>query len=316
MAALPIIIDCDPGQDDAINLFLAFASPAQLDVRGVTTVAGNAPLSLTHRNARLLCELAGRDDLSVYAGCPGPMVVTPMHAGHVHGESGIDGLPIYEPRMPVQGQHAVNFIIETCLAAVAAPITLVATGPLTNVATALVMEPGIVHGIARVVLMGGAMREAGNITPSAEFNMRADPHAADIVMRSGLDIVAFGLDVTHQVLTTQTRLGQILALDNPVAEAAHGMLAFFNRYDSAKYGSDGAPLHDACTVAYLLKPELFVTRRCSIQVETCSPMSLGHTAVDFWGVTAADCNVEWAHAVDADALFELVLEKLSCFTRR
>jgi purine nucleosidase len=313
MSRTKIIIDCDPGQDDALNLFLAFASPERFDVLGITTVAGNAPLSLTSRNARLLCELVGRGDVAVFQGCENPIVVPPSHAHHVHGESGIDGLVIREPQMPLQSQHAANFIVEACRAHRDRPVTMVATGPLTNLATALVLDPRIKQGIERIVIMGGAMREGGNITPSAEFNMWFDPHAADIVLRCGLPIVAFGLDVTHQVLVTQSRLRRIAALNNRVAQSAYDMLSFFNRYDSNKYGTDGAPLHDACTIAYLLRPELFQLKLCNVTVECGSPLSRGHTAVDFWHVTEGPRNVNWAYGVDAEALFDLLYERLSFF---
>jgi purine nucleosidase len=315
MDSMRIIIDCDPGQDDAINLFLAFASPERFDVLGVTTVAGNAPVSLSSRNARLLCELVGREDVAVFQGCENPILVPPLHANHVHGESGIDGLIIREPKMPLRSQHAVNFIVDTCLEHRDQPITVVATGPLTNLATALIMQPQIKRGIEQIVHMGGAMREGGNITPSAEFNMRVDPHAADIVLRCGLPIVAMGLDVTHQALVTQERLRCIVALSNPVAQAAHDMLSFFNRYDSNKYGTDGAPLHDACTIAYLLQPDLFQLKLCNVSVECGSLLTRGHTAVDFWHVGEGPRNVNWAYGVEADALFDLIFDRLSFFSK-
>lgn len=314
MTARQVIIDCDPGQDDALNLFLAFASPEAIEILGITTVAGNVPLALTERNARLLCELAGREDVPVFAGCARPILVEPRSAQHVHGESGIDGLPICEPRMKLQAQHGVDFIIETLMAAADRSITLVPTGPLTNIGMALIKEPRIAGKIERIVLMGGAMREGGNITPSAEFNIWVDPHAADVVFRCGRPIVAHGLDVSHQVLVTQAVLARIKALNNPVARASHDMLSFFNRFDSAKYGSDGAPLHDACTMAYLLKPDLFRTKSCSVVVETASELTRGHTAVDFWSVTEAEKHVEWAYAVDEAGFFDLLIERLDRFS--
>lgn len=312
MTATRIIIDCDPGQDDAINLFLAFASPDEVELLGITTVAGNAPVALTQRNARLICELAGRPDVPVHAGCAAPLSVAPLTAEHVHGATGIDGLAVHEPAMPLRPEHSVDFLVTSLLGA-DAPLTLVATGPLTNLAVALTREPAIISKIERIVLMGGAMREGGNITPSAEFNMRADPHAADIVLRSGVPIVMLGLDVTHELLVTRARLARMKTIGNPVAIAAHDMLAFSERYDLAKYGKDGAPLHDPCTMAYLLKPELFRTRPCSVAVETGSPLTLGHTAVDFWGITAGRRSVEWAYEVDADDFFDLLFDRLARF---
>ena len=310
MAARPIIIDCDPGQDDAIMLLLTLASPDELDVLGITTVAGNVPLALTSRNARILCDLAGRQDVAVYAGCSRPLVRDLVTAEEVHGKTGIDGIEITEPQTPLRDQHAVDYLVETLSGAADNSITLLPIGPLTNIAAALIKAPAIAGKIREIVLMGGAMREGGNTTPSAEFNIYVDPHAADVVFRCGRPIVAMGLDVTHQVLTTQARLKRIQALGNPVADAAHKMLAFFDRHDVAKYGSDGAPLHDPCTTAYLLKPELFTGKRCNLEVEIHAELTMGHTAVDFWHVTDRPKNVDWIHSVDAEGFFDLLIERL------
>jgi purine nucleosidase len=313
VTARPIIIDCDPGQDDAVALFLAMSSPGELDILGVTTVAGNVPLTLTERNARMMCDIAGRQETPVYAGCDRPMVRAPVTAEYIHGNTGIDGIDVFEPRTPLQAQHAVEFIVETLSAAAEASITLVPTGPLTNIAAALRKEPGITRAIRELVIMGGAMREGGNRSPSAEFNILADPHAAEIVFACGRPIISMGLDVTHQVLSTRARVGRIRALGNPVAEATAGMLSFFHRYDTRKYGSEGAPLHDPCTVAWLLEPDLFRTRACNLSVETTSELTIGHTAVDFWHVTNRPHNVNWAFEVDADGFYALLEERLARF---
>lgn len=310
MGALPIIIDCDPGQDDALALLMALASPDELDILGITTVAGNVPLSLTQRNARIICELAGRSDMRVFAGCSRPMVYDPITAEVVHGGTGINGIDVYEPAMPLQDQHAVDFIVETCLAA-DRPVTLVPTGPLTNIGMAIAKDPRILDKIDRIVLMGGAMREGGNFSASAEFNILVDPHAAHVVFRSGRPIVAMSLDVTHQVLTTQDRLDRIRALGSEVAIAAHDMLAFFERFDVAKYGSKGAPLHDPCTIAYLLRPDLFETKHCNVEVEIYSPLTAGHTAVDFWHITDRPKNTEWATKVDVEGFYDLLIDRLA-----
>ena len=310
MTARPIIIDCDPGQDDAIMLLLSMASPEELEILGITTVAGNVPLALTSRNARILCDLAGRQEIGVYAGCSRPLVRHLVTAEEVHGKTGIDGIEITEPATPLQEKHAVDFIVETLSSADDGAVTLVPIGPLTNIAAALIKAPEITPKIREIVLMGGAMREGGNTTPSAEFNIYVDPHAADVVFRCGRPIVVMGLDVTHQVLTTQARLKRIRDLGNPVAEAAHNMLAFFDRHDVHKYGSDGAPLHDPCTSAYLLKPELFQAKSCNLQVEIHSELTMGHTAVDFWQVTDRPKNVEWVHSVDAEGFFDLLIDRL------
>ncbi len=312
--ARPVIIDCDPGQDDAVALLLAFAAPEELDILGITTVAGNVPLELTQRNARRMVDLAGRSDVPVFAGCARPMVCDLVTAEYVHGESGLDGIDLWEPKQPLAPQHAVDFIVETLLARDDASVTLVPTGPLTNIAMALVKEPRIVPRIREIVIMGGAMREGGNHTPSAEFNIRVDPHAADIVLRCGRPITMFGLDVTHQVPASKARLEPIRALANPVADAVVGMLEFYGRFDSRKYGADGAPLHDPCTIAYLLEPELFETRHCNVAVETDSALTRGHTAVDFWHVSGRPENVHWAYRVDAGGFYRLLTERLGRYS--
>ncbi len=310
-----VIIDCDPGQDDAIALFLAMAAADELDILGITTVAGNVPLVLTQRNARMMCDIADRRNLGVYAGCERPMRREPITAEYIHGDTGIDGIEVFEPRTPLQGRHAVDFIVDTLLDAARkkVSVTLIPTGPMTNLGTAIEREPRILDAVERIVSMGGAMREGGNRSPSAEFNVLADPDAADIVFNCGRPITAMGLDVTHQVLSTRDRVARIRALGNPVAEATAGMLGFFHRYDTKKYGSEGAPLHDPCTIAWLLDPALFRTKACNLAVETRSDLTLGHTAVDFWHVTDRPHNVEWAYEVDADGFYDLLVERLAGF---
>jgi purine nucleosidase len=313
MTRRKVIIDCDPGQDDAIMLLLAFASPDELDIAGVTTVAGNVPLALTQRNARLICELAGRDDVRVYAGCSRPMVRELITAEEVHGNSGIDGMKIREPGLALQRQHAVDFIVGALMESPDNSVTLVPTGPLTNIAMAMVREPAILPRVREIVLMGGAMREGGNTTPSAEFNMLVDPHAAHVVYGCGRPIVAFGLDVTHQVLATPPRIERIRKLGTEVARTACGMLTAFNRHDSRKYGFEGAPLHDPCTIAWLLEPRMFQAKACNVAVETQSNLTMGHTAVDFWNVSGRPANAQWVYAVDADAFYDLLTERLARF---
>ena len=304
------IIDCDPGQDDAVMLLLALACPDEFDILGITTVAGNVPLDLTQRNARIMCELAGRTDVPVFAGCDKPMRHELITAENVHGKTGIDGVAVYEPNMPLQDQHAVDFIIETLLGSENDSITLVPTGPLTNIGEAISRQPDILLKIREIVLMGGAMREGGNTTPSAEFNILEDPDAAQIVMQCGRPLTIAPLDVTHQALVSKQRIEQIRALDTPVGAAVVGMMEFFNRFDSEKYGSDGAPLHDPCTIAYLLKPALFEGKMCNVEIETGSPLTRGHTAVDFWGVTDKVRNANWLYKLDADGFFALLIDRL------
>ena len=286
------------------------SSPDELDIVGITTVAGNVPLKLTERNARMMCDIADRTNIPVFAGCEKPLVRESITAEYIHGNTGIDGVDVFEPTTPLQDEHAVDFIIATLKKGSA---TLIPTGPLTNIGAALQRAPEIVDSIDEIVLMGGAMREGGNRSPSAEFNMLVDPHSAEIVFNCGRPITVMGLDVTHQVLSTRERVARIRELDNPVAEATAGMLSFFHRYDTKKYGSEGAPLHDPCTVAYMLKPELFRTKQCNISIETESELTLGHTAVDFWHVTDRPHNVTWTYEVDADGFYDLLTRRLARF---
>ena len=310
----PIIIDCDPGQDDAVNLLMALAAPDELEILGITAVAGNVPLSLTERNARLMCELAGRYDVPVFAGCARPLVRDLVTAENVHGNTGIDGVDIHPPAVPLQTEHATDFIVSTLLESEDNSITLVPTGPLTNLAHALTKAPDIAPKIREIVIMGGAMREGGNHSPSAEFNMLVDPHAARVVFACGRPLTVFGLDVTHQVPTTPERLERIDAIGNSVASAVHAMLSFYSRFDTAKYGTTGAPLHDPCTVAYLLRPDLFEFRDVNLRIETESAITIGHTAVDFWQVTGLTQNARWAYNVDAGGFYTLLNNLLATYT--
>ncbi len=307
---MPLIIDCDPGQDDALMLFMALNAP-EFDLRGIVAVAGNVPLAATELNIRILADICNRADVPLYSGCDKPMQRTLITAEYVHGKTGIDPLEIYQPQVQLQAQHGVDFIIETLTNAVDNEITIVATGPMTNIATALCKAPQLSARIKQIVMMGGAMFEGGNVTPSAEFNVYLDPEALDIVLKAGRPIFAFGLDVTHKVMSSPKRVAAIRALGNPVAQAAADMLEFFDRYDSEKYASEGAPLHDPCTVAFLLQPEMFKMKACACQVELDSELTRGHTAVDFWQVTEQPPNIHWAYAVDPEAFFDLLTERLS-----
>jgi len=313
MATHKVIIDCDPGQDDAINLLLAMSSPEEINILGVTAVAGNVPLALTQRNSRITCEIAKRPDVSVYAGCSRPLVRDLVTAEYVHGDTGIDGIEVYEPEHPLQPQHAVDFIIETLEAEEAGTVTLVPTGPLTNIAMAFVKAPAIVPKVKQIVLMGGAMCEGGNRSPSAEFNILVDPHAAHVVFECGRPVTVVGLDASHQVLATKERVARIEKIGSPAAIATAGMLGFFNRHDTKKYGSLGAPIHDPCTVAWLLRPDLFEGKQCNISIEMHSELTMGHTAVDFWHVTDKPRNANWIHRIDADGFYELLTERLARF---
>jgi len=314
MTTRPIIIDCDPGQDDAVALLLAMSSPDELELLGITTVAGNVPLALTERNARMMCDIAERTDIPVFAGRAEPLVRAAITAEYIHGETGIDGTDVFDPVTPLQEMNAVDYIVERLLSAAGPKVTLVPTGPLTNIAAAIDQSPEILGHVEEIVIMGGAMREGGNRTPSAEFNIMVDPHAADIVLQCGVPITLVGLDASHMVLSTEERVARISALNSPVADATAGMLSFFHRYDTEKYSSQGTPLHDPCTVAYLLRPDLFKTKLCNVSVETESELTIGHTAVDFWHVTDKPKNVNWVYEVDADGFYELLTERLARFS--
>lgn len=304
-----LIIDCDPGVDDAIALLLTFAT--DLPLLGITTVAGNVPLSLTSRNALKICALAGRSETPVFAGCPRPLLRTLATAEDIHGATGLQGAELPEPTASIQSQHGVDFLIEQLLNA-KAPITLAALGPLTNIAVALIKCPQIVEHIEQLVIMGGAMGQ-GNITPSAEFNMYVDPHAAQVVLCAGIPTVLIGLDITHQVLTTPERLAAIRAIGNPVSEAAAGMLSFYGQSDLERYGLPGGPLHDPCVIAYLLQPELFTARTVNVAVETTGEHTIGRTVVDWYG-GAGDSTVQVVESVDVEGFYGLLIKALSTFS--
>ena len=306
-----IIIDTDPGQDDAFAILLALASPEELEVLGVTAVAGNVPLALTERNARIVCELAGRADVPVFAGCDRPLHRPLVTAEHVHGKTGLDGPEMVEPTMALQETHAVDFIIETLRAEAPGTVTLCPLGPLTNIATAFLKAPDVVSRVAEIVLMGGAYFEVGNITPAAEFNIYVDPEAAAVVFGSGVPIVVMPLDVTHKVLTTRARVERFRALGSQVGQVAADWAEFFERFDVAKYGSEGGPLHDPCVVAYLLKPELFSGRLINVEIETQSDLTLGMTVADWWGVTDRKANAYFVGDVDAQGFFDLLTARLA-----
>lgn len=305
-----IIIDTDPGQDDALAILLALASP-ELEVLGIVAVAGNIPLALTQTNVRKVCEVAARPEVKVFAGCDKPMLRKLVTAEYVHGATGLDGYDLPEPTMPLQEKNGVDFIIETLRAEPAGTVTLCTLGPLTNIGTALSRAPEIAERVQEIVLMGGGCFEGGNITPSAEFNIYVDPDAAEIVFTSGMKTTVLPLDVTHQVLTTKARIAAMRALGTRPGEIAAGWLEFFERFDEEKYGTDGGPLHDPNVIAWLLKPELYKGRFCNIEIETGSELTLGEMVVDWWGVTQRAKNATFLRDVDADGFFALLTERLA-----
>jgi len=305
-----IIIDTDPGQDDAVAILLALASP-ELQVLGLTAVGGNVPLDLTARNARIVCELARRPDVPVFAGCDRPLARDLVTAEHVHGKTGLDGPQMAEPTMPLQDIHAVDFIIETLRAEAPGTVTLCPLGPLTNIATAFRRAPEIVARVQRIVLMGGAYFEVGNITPAAEFNIYVDPEAARIVFAAGAPITVLPLDATHKALTTADRVQAFRDLGTEVGRMVAAWTDFFERFDKEKYGSAGAPLHDPCVIAWLLKPDLFTGREINVEIEVDSPLTRGMTVADWWRVTDRPANAMFIGDVDADGFFSLLTERLA-----
>jgi purine nucleosidase len=306
-----IIIDTDPGQDDAVAILLALASPDEIDVLGIVAVAGNVGLAQNARNARKVVELSGRTQTPVYAGCERPIRRRLVTAEHVHGDSGLDGPSLPEPTIELRPQHGVDFIIETLMNEPMGSVTICALGPLTNIAMAMIKAPAIVRRLRKIVLMGGAYFEVGNITPAAEFNIYVDPEAADVVMRSGVDIVMVPLDVTHQALATRERIAAIKANGNLASTAVTQMLEFSERFDLGKYGWAGAPLHDPCVIAYLLKPDLFEGRHINVSIETASELTMGMTVADYWGVTGKVKNCTYLRNADAEGFYKLLTERLA-----
>ena len=308
--ARKIIIDTDPGQDDAVAILLALASPAEIEVLGITAVAGNVPLPLTQKNARIICELAGRPDVLVYAGCDAPLKRKLVTAEHVHGKTGLDGPVLADPVMALQPGHAVDFIINTLRTEASGTVTLCPLGPLTNIAAAFLKAPDIVTRVQQIVLMGGAYFEVGNITPAAEFNIYVDPEAADIVFKSGVELVVMPLDVTHKALTNKARVAAFRALGTEPGRMVAEWTDFFERFDMQKYGSEGAPLHDPCVIAYLIDPTLFTGRHINVEIETGSDLTLGMTVADWWGVTKRKANALFIGDVNADGFYALLTERI------
>ena len=308
--AQKIIIDTDPGQDDAVAILLALASP-ELEVLGITAVAGNVPLALTELNARRIVELSGRADVPVFAGCDAPLARKLVTAEHIHGKTGLDGVDLPEPALRLQPGHGADFIVETLRREPAGTVTLVPLGPLTNIATAMARAPDIVPRIRRIVLMGGAYFEVGNVTPAAEFNIYVDPEAARQVFGAGVPLVVLPLDATHKALTSREWVGAMAALPNRCGPAVAGWTGFFERYDREKYGSAGAPLHDPCTIAWLLNPGLFEGREINVEIETEGRFTTGMTVADWWGVTGRSPNALFIRDLDRDALFALISERIA-----
>ena len=296
MAKTPLIIDCDPGKDDAVALLMAFASP-EIELLAITTVAGNVGLDKTSRNALRICELGGRAHMAVHAGCPRPMLKPLGTAVRVHGEDGLAGAALPDPVMALRPDHAVDFLVDSLMAS-AGDITLAALGPLTNLALAIIKQPEIIPRLREIVLMGGAC-SGGNVTPYAEFNIHTDPHAAAVVFGAGAPLTMIGLDVTHQAIATPERVRAIAAIERPAAAAVARMLTL-----DLERREGGAPLHDPCVIAYLLAPELFSGEAMAVTVETADGERLGQT------VATAPGDINVIKQIDADGFFELLTTRL------
>ncbi len=305
-----IVIDCDPGKDDAVAILLALAAPEALEVRAITAVAGNVPLALTHRNARALVALAHRPDVAVYAGCERPWVRPPHTAVRIHGASGMDGAGLPEPKSAPSPVHAVDALIARMQDAPEHSLTICALGPLTNIATAFVRAPELISRVEEIVLMGGAVG-IGNVSASAEFNIFADPHAAQHVFDAGAPIVMFPLEATHQALATPRWVATMGSLGNGVGHMIAGMLRFDGARDLTRYGGGGVPLHDPCVIGYLLWPELFHGYRARVDIETAGELTLGRTVVDRWKASGQPPNAAVIERLDAGTFFARLTERLA-----
>jgi len=305
-----VIFDTDPSPDDAVAFLAALASPEELEVLAITTVAGNVPVELTAKNARKALELARRTGIPVYAGAASPLIRPLVTAEHVHGRTGFDGYELPEPRMPLQPEFAPGAIVELVMSRPAKSVTLCCLAPLTNVALAMAREPRLAQHLAGIVLMGGAMSEGGNITPAAEFNFYVDPEAAARVFSSDASITMIPLDCTHQALLTDERLDTLRAAGTPVGTAFYHLLEWNKRFDRAKYGWPGGPLHDATVTAYLLSPQLFAGRKARVDIECLSPLTLGASVVDWWGVSGKPANALVLRSIDAEGYIHLIFERL------
>ena len=302
----PVLIDCDPGHDDAIALLLALASP-ELELLGVSTVHGNQTLERTTANALRVLEFAG-SGVPVAGGANRPLLREPAVAAEVHGETGLDGPDLPPPRGAPVDEHAVEFLAAQ-LAAAGRPVTLIPTAPLTNVALLLATRPEAAEHIERIVLMGGAIAE-GNVTPAAEFNIWIDPEAAARVFASGLDVTMIGLDVTHRALMTGEHAERLRAAGRAGTLVAE-LWAFYNRFHSRIYDLPGSPVHDAMAVAHVIRGDLVQTKHVNVEVDCASELCRGRTVVDVWGRTERPPNAHVGVDVDAEAFLELLVERIA-----
>jgi len=305
--ATPVLIDCDPGHDDAMALLLALASP-ELDLLGVSTVHGNQTLPKTTANALRVLEFAGRVDVPVARGTDRPLVREPRVADHVHGETGLDGPELPPPAGAPVAEHAVDFLAAR-LRESDRPVTLIPTGPLTNVAVLLARHPDAAERIERIVLMGGAIAE-GNVTPAAEFNIWVDPEAAARVFASGIDVTMVGLDVTHRALMTPDHAETLRAAGRVGAMVAE-LWTFYHRFHARVYDFPGTPVHDALAVAHVIRDDLLRTERRNVEIDCASELCRGRTVVDLWQISGREPNAHVAVEVDGPAFLDLLVERIS-----
>jgi purine nucleosidase len=306
-----LIIDTDPGADDVVALLLALASPEELNVMAITTVAGNVRIDKTSRNARLAREWAGREDVPVYAGAGKPLVRTPIYAENIHGKEGLPGVEVHEPSQGLAKGSAVQYLVDTLSKAAPHSITIAMLGPQTNLALALIQAPEITQGIKEVVVMGGAHFNGGNITPVAEFNLYADPDAAKVVLASGVRLTYVPLDVTHKVLTSDQRIKQIEALNNQAGRLVSSILNEYVKADMIQYGLPGGPVHDASVIAWLLNPGLFSGKQVNVVIDNREGPGMGQTIADWYDTLGQNKNVFWVESGDAQGFFDLLTQRLA-----
>ena len=311
---LPLILDCDPGIDDFIAILMILAAPEKFDLLGITVSGGNVPLHYTAQNALKACELAGRQDVKVYAGCPGPLLRPLALQDGVHGETGLKGYDFPPPTMSLQSTHAVDFLIDTIMAS-PKKVTLATTAPLTNVALAIIREPRILDNIKEIVTMGGSMI-LGNITPAAEYNFYADPEAAYILYTCGKKITTIGIDVTHQATTSLKWLSSIENLGNLVGRSVSSLIHALHEYDAQNFETEGGALHDPCVIAYLLDPSLFKGKDVHVEIDTSFGMGRGRSIVDWWHKRGLPVNAHVFNEINTEGFYALLTSLLSRYENR
>jgi purine nucleosidase len=305
---MKVIVTTDPGQDEAAAIMMMLAAPESFEILGFVATAGNIGLEHAVPNTLKILELAGRGEIPVFAGAPGPILRKLVIADHVHGPSGLDGHTLPAPRMRAQTRSGVGFLVETLRAAEPGEVSIVSLSPMTNLALALVQAPDIASRIGAIYAMAGAYFECGNITPAAEFNIYVDPEAADIVLRCGAPITMLPLDVTHRMLSTRERLNRMRAVGTRCAIAIADMLTFSEAFDLKKYGWAGAPLHGPCVPAYMLRPHLFSGRAINVTVQLGDGLTTGASVADWWQITDRPRNVTYIRDANSDGFYDLICE--------